>query len=193
MTSQWGQPCVAITAKGRMCGHGHKTEIPCIWEWDPTTGRGIGGPSIPLCRMHDYLFALEEADRIEILGGWMGRGWNPDAECTTVSTTVYASKVGYQGSLEWWRLRQPIGMGTHCPTYHAARARAYAGIQVRAAPTPSWRPATLLPQGHDCLDRARELAEDAKVSEIAMWTLGMDDFWRWKRPEDLAIAVGGSP
>lgn len=103
--------CVAITAKGRRCNAGHQTEIPITFTWDPVRGVGTGAPSVPLCRMHDYLWELDPADRVEIFGGWMGRAWNPDARCWTVCTAVYETKDGLFASPHWWALRRPIRFG----------------------------------------------------------------------------------
>jgi hypothetical protein len=103
--------CIAITVKGRRCCRPHASEQPITFEWDPVTGRGIGGPNVTLCRMHNYLWELDAADRIEIVGGWMGRAWNPDAECWTVCITVYDAKDGLFASPHWWALRRDLVFG----------------------------------------------------------------------------------
>ena len=112
MASTWGSiGCVAITAKGVRCNRGHQTEIPIVFEWDPVSGVGVGAPSVPLCRMHNYLWDLEPGERVEIVFGWLGRGWNPVARCWTVTDTVYDMKDSRFVSPHWWALRRPLRFG----------------------------------------------------------------------------------
>lgn len=103
--------CVAITARGVRCARPHWTEYPITFEWDPVRGRGVGAPNAPFCRMHGYLWELEAGERIEIVGGWVGRGWNPDAKCWTVTTTVYESKTSLYASPHWYALRRDLVFG----------------------------------------------------------------------------------
>ena len=109
--------CMAIDARGRRCGRYSYTEVPITFTWDPTNGRGTGGPGVTLCRLHDYLWELEPGECVEIVGGWLGRGWNPDAQCWTVTTTVYEKRDALFVSPHWWALRRPIKMGYREPTY----------------------------------------------------------------------------
>ena len=103
--------CLAITARGNRCGHRHQVEVPVTFAWDPVRGVGVGAPSIMLCRMHDYLWSLDVSDRVQIVGGWMGRAWNPGAKVWTVMTTVYESKDGLTVSRHWWSLRHDTKFG----------------------------------------------------------------------------------
>ena len=103
--NRWGQPCMAITARGQRCGRPHSIEVPVTFTWDPVRGIGYLAPLIGLCRMHDYVWDLEPGERVEIVDGWMGRGWNPDAECWTVLTTVYAARDAFDVSPEWYAQR----------------------------------------------------------------------------------------
>src|SRR5271167_2034579 len=103
--------CIALTVRGQRCGRPHFSESPISFTWNPTTGRGIGGPSACFCRMHDYMGWVEGAERFEIVGGWMGRAWNPDAEVWTVLMTVYESRTSLFASKHWWALRRDIVFG----------------------------------------------------------------------------------
>jgi hypothetical protein len=123
--SRWGQPCIAITARGTVCGRGHSSEFPCTFAWDPVRGRGVGGPTIPLCRLHDYMWSLEAHERVQIVGGWMGRAWNAKASVWTVLTTVYETRDGLETSAHWWALRRSKRFGViDDVSYHAAVAEA---------------------------------------------------------------------
>ena len=109
--------CVAITARGLRCGRATQTEYPITFEWDPTKGHGTGGPGATLCRLHDYLWDLEPGECVEIVGGWLGRAWNPKANVYTVMTTVYEARDSLFVSPHWWALRRPIKMGYREPAY----------------------------------------------------------------------------
>jgi len=61
--------------------------------------------------MHDYMGWVEGAERFEIVGGWIGRAWNPDAEVWTVLMTVYESRTSLFASKHWWALRRDIVFG----------------------------------------------------------------------------------
>ena len=116
--------CAALTVRGRRCGRPHYTEYPVTFSWDPIKGVGVGGPHIPLCRMHGYLHELERHERIQIVGGWMGAAWNPDAKVWTVLTTVYETKDGLDASKHWWALRYDAVFGDcYRETYDEAVAR----------------------------------------------------------------------
>ena len=115
--------CLAITARGYQCGREHWTECPITFSWDPTRGYGTGAPSVTLCHLHDYMWELEAHERVEIVGGWLGRAWNPEAKCWTVSTTVYAARDGLAASPHWWGLRRPIKTGYREPTYEQVVAQ----------------------------------------------------------------------
>jgi hypothetical protein len=116
--------CVALTARGKRCGRPHFTEVPIIFEWDPIRGRGTSGPSACFCRMHSYMAFGQDAERFEIVGGWIGRAWNPDAEVWTVMVTVYEARDGLYASPHWWALRRETVFGD-CSrvTYDRAVAR----------------------------------------------------------------------
>jgi len=103
--------CVALTAKGLRCGRPHFTAIPITFSWDPVKGVGIGAPAATLCRMHDYLWELEPGDRVEVVGGWLGRARNEKAGVWTVLTTVCEAREGFQASLAWWALRRNTVFG----------------------------------------------------------------------------------
>ena len=103
--------CVAITVRGSRCCRPHYTEYPITFTWDPIKGVGVGGPSAPFCRMHGYLSELEPGERIEIVGGWIGRAWNSAAKVWTVLTTVYETKDGLTASKHWWALRHDTVFG----------------------------------------------------------------------------------
>jgi hypothetical protein len=103
--------CIGIDARGRPCNRRHQVEIPITFEWDPVAGRGIGAPSAPLCRLHDYLWDLEPHERVEIAHGWLGRAWNPGAGVWTVMTTVYETRDGLAASPHWWALRRATRFG----------------------------------------------------------------------------------
>jgi hypothetical protein len=103
--------CIAILATGERCSRMHWTEYPITFAWDPIKGVGIDAPSATLCRMHGYLWELADGERVEIVGGWMGQAWNPDAKVWTVLTTVYESKDSLFASKHWWALRRPSVFG----------------------------------------------------------------------------------
>ncbi len=46
--------------------------------------------------------------RLEVVGGWLGAAWNPDAKVWTVLTTVYETRDGLDASPHWWALRRPV-------------------------------------------------------------------------------------
>jgi hypothetical protein len=103
--------CVALTVRGRRCGRPHMSEVGILFTWDPVKGVGIGGPNVTLCRMHRYMGDVAQAERFEIVGGWIGRAWNPDAKVWTVLVTVYERREGNEVSRHWWALRRPLVFG----------------------------------------------------------------------------------
>ena len=105
--------CLAILATGPKvrCGRPHCAESSCIFDWDPIKGVGIAGPDVTLCRMHDYLWSLEPGDRIEVVGGWLGRVRNVDADCYTVLEAVFEHQTGDAYSNHWWSLRRETRFG----------------------------------------------------------------------------------
>lgn len=103
--------CMAIAVPGERCNRRHFTEIPVMFAWDPVLGVGVGGPSITLCRMHNYLWSLPAEERVHIVGGWMGRAWNNEAEVWTVMTTVYETADGLDLSKVWWAQRRTTRFG----------------------------------------------------------------------------------
>ena len=116
-----GFGCVALLANGRRCGRAHFSEAPITFTWDPVKGRGIGGPSACFCRMHDYFSFAEGSERFQVVGGWIGRAWNPDAQVWTVLVTVYEGREGFYVSKHWWALRRETIFGkTDRVTYDQA-------------------------------------------------------------------------
>jgi hypothetical protein len=103
--------CVALTARNNRCSRRYYTEYTITFTWDPIAGKGIGAPSAPFCRMHGYLWELPPEDRIAIVGGWIGRAWNPYDQCYTVLTTVYQEQTGFRASEHWWALRRDVFFG----------------------------------------------------------------------------------
>jgi len=110
MISPWSRGCVALDFRGRRCGRRCVTIVPIIFEWDPVRGVGTGGPSANLCRVHN-LDGVRQDVRVEVIGGWLGDAWNPQANVWTVLTTVYATKEGLEASPHWWAMRRPIRAG----------------------------------------------------------------------------------
>lgn len=116
--------CVAITARGERCRCAAVCAHPITFTWDPIKGRGTGAPYATLCRMHDYVWSLAEGERVEVVGGWLGRGWNPDAKVWTVTTTVYESRAGFFASPHWYALRRKTVFGlSDETTYDEAMAQ----------------------------------------------------------------------
>jgi hypothetical protein len=114
--------CVALDYRGRRCGRPHFSEVPITFTWDPVRGIGIGAPAATLCRMHDWC-GVNGPVRLEVVGGWMGDAWNPDAKVWTVLTTVYATRDGLTASPHWFAMRQPTRFGQNeRVTYDQARA-----------------------------------------------------------------------
>lgn len=102
---------MAITVSGDRCNRRHYTAIPVEFAWDPVLGVGVGGPSVTLCRMHDYMWSLAAGERVQIVGGWMGRARNDEAEVWTVMTTVYGARDGLYLSKVWWAQRRTTRFG----------------------------------------------------------------------------------
>jgi hypothetical protein len=103
--------CVALTVRGVRCGRPHVTEVPILFSWDPVRGRGVAGPSACFCRMHRYMSDVHDDERFELVGGWLGRAWNPDAKVWTVIMTVYESRACLFASPHWWALRRDTVFG----------------------------------------------------------------------------------
>lgn len=103
--------CVALTVRGRRCGRSHCSATGITFAWDPVKGIGVGGPAATFCRMHDYMSFTEGGERFAIVGGWIGRAWNPVAKVWTVLVTVYESRDSLFASKHWWSLRRPLKFG----------------------------------------------------------------------------------
>jgi hypothetical protein len=154
--------CVAITVRGQRCNRDHYTEIPITFSWDPIRGVGIEAPSAPFCRMHDYLWSLEPGERVEIVGGWMGRAWNPNAKCWTVLTTVYESRRDLGASPHWWALRRPAKFGA-CDRFVYSEATREPKI-----PTPKSSPDA---QKRDRFDGLAALAQAEHFAALAGYNM----------------------
>ena len=105
----WGN-CVAMTVRGRRCGRTAQELLTVTFKWDPVRGVGVGGPDLPLCRMHG-IGEMRGSDRFEVVGGWVGAAWNPEARVWTVLTTVYETRGGFGASRHWWAKRRPTKFG----------------------------------------------------------------------------------
>lgn len=103
--------CVALTARGKRCGRPHFTSVPITFEWDPIRGVGVMGPSADFCRMHAYTGYGEREERFQVVGGWIGRAWNPGAKVWTVCMTVYESRTSLFAAPHWWALRRATTFG----------------------------------------------------------------------------------
>lgn len=113
--ARWGDPCMAITARGKPCGRPHRCEQPVTFAWDPAMGVGIGAPPVKLCGVHNYVWDLAPEDRVEIAGGWYGRVWNHEAGVWTVLCAVFEDRTGENLAPEWWARRANLAFGVRAP------------------------------------------------------------------------------
>ena len=105
--SQWSRRCLALDFRGKRCNRRIASIVPILFSWDPVRGVGTGAPSATLCRVHG-LDGVHGDVRLEVVGGWLGAAWNPDAKVWTVLTTVYETRDGLDASPHWWALRRPV-------------------------------------------------------------------------------------
>lgn len=100
--------CAAITRLGRRCTGRWSVSLPCIFEHDPVTGRGVYGPNVVLCFRH-RTWADRVGDgttRFRIVHGWLG-----SSNRHGYGHSVFASRAGWFAAKWWADRRQPVAFG----------------------------------------------------------------------------------
>ena len=100
--------CAAITRRGHRCSGRWLVALPCGFEHNPVTGRGVYGPNVVLCHRHRHLAeALKDGtSRFRVVHGWLGSGNHYG-----YGYAVFRTRSGWRAAKWWADRRKPCAFG----------------------------------------------------------------------------------